>query len=404
MHFQNPKNKQLVCLTLSFLGFVFGWKAMGDTPWEAANVTLGIAVGILTYFVALTIADGRLSPLNVPKNMERIGLLNKAGESPLLLANRPEKKIKNGMILTFNNRGIERKIWEDKKEALEAVFNICIWKIKEGRNHHTIMVFAVPSNGGLPEMLPWTQDCLSHDDFVLVLGRAIQGVFSVNLATIPHILIGGSTGSGKSVLIKSLLIQCIQTGASVYVADFKGGVDYPQGWDDVCHMIFDVPTLLSTLKELVEELETRKEELRYSGCRNIHQYNTEIRDAFRRIIFGCDEVAELLDPTGRSKADKEQIDTIRGYLATLARQGRAMGIHLLLATQRPDAKVMDGQIKNNIDCRICGRADLVLSQIILDNGSAAEIPKDVPGRFICNLDGGIEFQGYAISDFGGGRA
>ena len=81
-----------------------------------------------------------------------------------------------------------------------------------------------------------------------------------------------------------------------------------------------------------------------------------------------------------------------------------MGIHLLLATQRPDVKVMDGQIKNNIDCRICGRADLILSQIILDNGSAAEIPKDVPGRFICNLDGGIEFQGYAISDFGGGRA
>ena len=138
-------------------------------------------------------------------------------------------------------------------------------------------------------------------------------------------------------------------------------------------MIFDVPTLLSTLKELVGELETRKEELRYSGCRNIHQYNTEIRDTFRRIIFGCDEVAELLDPTGRSKADKEQIEIIKGYLATLARQGRAMGIHLLLATQRPDVKVMDGQIKNNIDCRICGRADLILSQIILDNGSAAEI-------------------------------
>ena len=112
---------------------------MGDTPWEAVNFALGIAVGILTYFVALTVVDGRLAPLNVPKNMERIGLLNKAGESPLLLANRPEKKIKNGMILTFNNRGIERKIWEDKKEALEAVFNICIWKIKEGRNHHTII-------------------------------------------------------------------------------------------------------------------------------------------------------------------------------------------------------------------------------------------------------------------------
>ena len=206
MHFQNLQNKQLVCFLLSLLAFLFGWLAMGDTPWAIVNFALGMAVGILTYLIALTVADGRLGPLSIHKNMERIGMLNKAGESPLLLTNRPDKKIKNGMILTFNNRGIERKIWEDKKEALEAVFNICIWKIKEGRNHHTIMVFAVPSNGGLPEMLPWTQDCLSHDDFVLVLGRAIQGVFSVNLATIPHILIGGSTGSGKSVLIKSLLI------------------------------------------------------------------------------------------------------------------------------------------------------------------------------------------------------
>lgn len=126
-----------------------------------------------------------------------------------------------------------------------------------------------------------------------------------------------------------------------------------------------------------------------------------MRHVYKRIIFGCDEIAELLDKTGRNKTEKEQIDVIIGYLSTLARQGRAMGIHLILATQRPDAAILPGQVKNNLDCRICGRSDLVLSQIILDNGSALEIPKDILGRFVCNLGGDTEFQGYTVSDFEG---
>ena len=89
-----------------------------------------------------------------------------------------------------------------------------------------------------------------------------------------------------------------------------------------------------------------------------------------RIIFACDEVAELLDKTGRSKDDKAEVAAIENLLSTIARQGRAFGIHLILATQRPDSNILAGQIKNNLDYRVCGRADLVLSQIILDKGDA----------------------------------
>ena len=101
---------------------------------------------------------------------------------------------------------------------------------------------------------------------------------------------------------------------------------------------------------------------------------------------------------GLDKPNKELVTAIIGQLSTLARLGRAFGIHLVLATQRPDANVLPGQIKNNIDIRICGRADLVLSQIILDNGDAAALPKDIPGRFLCNLDGGTLFQGYTLEN------
>lgn len=84
---------------------------------------------------------------------------------------------------------------------------------------------------------------------------------------------------------------------------------------------------------------------------------------------------------------------IESRLATIARLGRAFGIHLILATQRPDANILCGQIKNNIAYRICGRADNVLSGIILDSTAAAdEIPSDARGRFIDN--NGVIFQSY----------
>ena len=117
----------------------------------------------------------------------------------------------------------------------------------------------------------------------------------------------------------------------------------------------------------------------------------------QRLVFACDEVAEVLDKTGRSKEDKELLAKIESRLATIARLGRAFGIHLILATQRPDASIIPGQIKNKLDFRVCGRAENVLSQIILDNGSAAEqIPKDARGRFITG-DGTV-FQAYWMDE------
>ncbi len=87
-------------------------------------------------------------------------------------------------------------------------------------------------------MLPWNDNYLSPDNFVLVLGESLTGPVTVNLANIPHILLGGSTGSGKSVLLKLLLMQALRKGAEVYIADFKGGVDFPKVWRQKCHMCF----------------------------------------------------------------------------------------------------------------------------------------------------------------------
>lgn len=83
--------------------------------------------------------------------------------------------------------------------------------------------------------------------------------------------------------------------------------------------------------------------------------------------MACDEIAEVLDKTGLDKDQKVLVGQIESKFSIIARLRRAFGMHLMFATQRPDADVLKEQIKNNIGYRICGRADKVLSQIILNN-------------------------------------
>ena len=249
----------------------------------------------------------------------------------------------------------------------------------------------------MPEVLKWENSYLSSKSFVLVLGESYTGPVTVNLTHIPHILLGGSTGSGKSVLLKLLLMQSLRKGAEVYIANFKGGVDFPQVWHEKCQMCFTEEDLLYTLDQLAAVLEYRKKALKELGSPNIDAYNETTENKLPRLIFACDEVAEVLDRTGADSERKKLLSQIESRLSTIARQGRAFGIHLILATQRPDATIIPGQIRNNMDFRVCGRADSVLSQIILDNTSAADqIPKDARGRFI-TADGTV-FQGYLFNE------
>ena len=328
---------------------------------------------------------------------QRIGMTNSAGEVPMLLTRTRDQRHSNVEILEFDAVGIPLTEWEKERGYIEAALNVNIVKIIEGRNKRRILLHVVSADSGLPDFIEWNDSYLTDDDSTLILGKSQLGLESVDLSKIPHILLGGSTGSGKSILLKVLLVQSLKKNAIVSIADFKGGVDFPKIWHDKCKMCFDEDTLLTLLTELTDELERRKTLFRDTGCANIGDYNKRSAVPLQRHIFACDEVAEVLDKTGLTKEQKETIGLIESRLSIIARQGRAFGIHLILATQRPDANILSGQIRNNIDCRVCGRADTILSQIILDNTTAAEqIPKHKAGRFI--LHDGTVFQGFWVDE------
>ena len=331
------------------------------------------------------------------EGLQKVGLVNHAGEAPVLIAKRQDTDNPRLTVWEFDPCGIPLGEWEDKRARIETALNITIAKMTWAEGRKIICVYAVPAESDFPALLPWKDKYLSPDSFVLVLGESLTGPVTVNLANIPHILLGGSTGSGKSVLLKLLLMQAVEKGAEVYIADFKGGVDFPRVWRQKCHMCFREDELLHTLDQLTAVLECRKKRLEETECKDLDTYNEATGEGLPRLVFACDEVAEMLDKTGADNERKKLLAQIENKLSTIARQGRAFGIHLILATQRPDATIIPGQIRNNMDFRVCGRADSVLSQIILDNTSAAEqIPKDARGRFITG-DGTV-FQGYLFDE------
>ena len=400
---------KLIFLVLFILGAVLIWHTQADIAAAADNIDLISPVAefaakniFVTYLITAGIAVTILilfpiGKRSVQDRLKSIGLINHTEAVPELKSKRKDKQNPRISIWEFTSQGIPLKVWKDKQAAIETALDITIVKIKNGSGKSRVLIQAVPAVSDLPDMIKWKDKNLSLQSFILNLGESVTGPVTVNLTKVPHILLGGATGSGKSVLLKLLLMQANRKGANVCIADFKGGVDFPPVWHKECRMCFEEQSTLELLTELTEELERRKQLLKAAGLPNIDHYNAATGENLQRFIFACDELAEMLDKTGLTKEQKEIVVKIESRLSVIARQGRAFGIHLILATQRPDANILSGQIRNNINCRICGRADNILSQIILDNTAAAEqIPKDASGRFL--LHDGTVFQAYWFDD------
>lgn len=332
-----------------------------------------------------------------------IGFKNSVNVPPILIY---RECLDSSIKLVFDNVGISLTCWKNRKEEIESILNISIDSINIGDNNRQIIIHACQGKFDYNKDIYWNDENHPQNKGSLLLGESLFNKIYLSLNDYPHILIGGATGSGKTLLLKLILMQCINNGFIVNIADFKGGVDFGRIWENHCMFVTDISNTTKKLDEIISELENRKKLYSQNGYKNISDYNEHELIKHKRIIFACDELAELLDTTGLSTKEKEPIRKIQNQLSSLARLGRAFGIHLILATQRPDANIISGQIKNNISYKICGRADQVLSQIILDNTDASTyIPSDSKGLFL-NQDGTL-FKAYLFDETtdiqGGGR-
>ncbi len=212
----------------------------------------------------------------------------------------------------------------------------------------------------------------------IVLGRDVAGgAILADLAKMPHLMIAGSTGSGKTVcintLIASLLFQNNPEMLKFIMIDPKRVELTP--YNEIPHLLTPVITdpdkAVNSLKWSISEMENRYETLSQLGCRNIESYNQAVRTKYKQreilpyIIIVVDELADLMATHGRE---------VEAAIVRLAQMARAVGIHLVLSTQRPSVEVITGLIKANITARIAFQvASQIDSRTILDMSGAEKL-------------------------------
>lgn len=371
------------------------------------DVFAGLVVGIHRTLYPLYAIAGLLALIvllgypygarKASKALARAGIVNSVGEAPMLLIRRRDRYDPRLLRYEFDSANLPLSYWQDHQAEIEAALNICVIKMNCSRGKHRIRLSCIPAGEGIPDYAEYTPDVLPAEEAKLALGVGLVGTVTVDLSKTAHLLIAGNSGSGKTVLLRCLLRQAVEKGYRVYIADYKGGIDFSPWWHEHCTVAYDENDVLSMLQTLVEELRHRMILLKLHGVNNIDRCNTVTDQHLPRILIAFDEIAEALDKTGADKPRKEHIAQVEQCLATLSRLGRACGIHLIIGVQRPDVNAVPAQIKTNLSYRCCSRADNVLSMIALDNTSAADqIPKDSRGRFI-DSEGQL-FQAYYLKE------
>lgn len=337
---------------------------------------------------------------NIYNDLKIAGIIGMDGKVPVLLNKQNDSK--GYEIYTFKGL-VNFSIWKKKIEDLETVMNITIKELKQGKSKKIVIIKAVPGtilmpgDDGIP--LLWNDDYIKEKDGVVSLGRNELEEITADFNKDPHFIAAGATGSGKSVIIRCILWQFIAKGHKVILVDFKGALEFGEAYQRYGDTITDKKSLAKQLDVLLKENELRQAELGRVGAKNINDYNKKSDKRMYRVLLIIDELGEVLDKSGLNDEEKELTQKIEGALSSFARVSRATGIHMLFGIQRPDAKIITGQIKTNVTGRICGRvSDGPASEIVLNSTAAAQLPK-IGGRMIYQNGGDMEvFQGYFFQD------
>jgi S-DNA-T family DNA segregation ATPase FtsK/SpoIIIE len=208
----------------------------------------------------------------------------------------------------------------------------------------------------------------------LSIGKDIQGnMITIDLQKMPHVLIAGATGSGKSILTNGFIVSLLMTKTPDEVKFIM--IDPKQvelsDYNGISHLltpvITDMDKVVNSLKWAIAEMESRYTIFRESKVKNIEGYNKVMGyAALPYIVIVVDEMADMMMSTNRVETENA--------IVRLAQKARATGIHLLLATQRPSVDVITGLIKANIPGRIgMSVTTNVDSRVILDNIGAESL-------------------------------
>ncbi len=216
------------------------------------------------------------------------------------------------------------------------------------------------------------KDFIDADPLVFPAGRDVSGepIFA-NIEKMPHMMIAGSSGSGKSISIHSILISLLyknspQTLKLILIDPKRVELAHYDGIPHlVAPVITDVKKSMGVFRWAIDEMDKRYQLLQENGSRDIKSYNAKAKEKLPYIMIVIDEMADLMARYGKD---------VEGSIVRLAQMARATGIHLLLSTQRPSVDVVTGLIKANITTRLALKVGSQIdSKTILDTAGAEKL-------------------------------
>lgn len=294
--------------------------------------------------------------------------------------------------LRLSRSGLSLDQFKKSSSGLESALQVYIDDIQENREKGTVDV--IYSHTPMPSLIR-LEGISNIEPNTFTVGISRTGTHKASLKDVPHILVAGQTGGGKSTVLRQIIMTLYLNNPkyTFLLIDLKDGLEFQLFTQT--KRIFVAATInetISRLQKVLGELTTRTGILKRSNCKDIDGFLSlseqdqkrniagalDPETGFSRKVIVIDEVSELFLASSLVSGKDSQL--ARDIISKLARQGRAAGLHLIIGTQRPDARALDTQIKANLPGKICfPMSDMHSSLVVLGNARAKDLAQ-IPGR------------------------
>ena len=358
--------------TLSFFLLINGIPLLVLFGTRHYQEALSLSLPLMGVLAVITLFACGFSPFRryvvFQKAIERASLKNGKGEKPKVKAIVPIGEHRLKVIVETCGVGINK--FKAQKDSLTAGFRQKVEDIVHAKDMGKVEIILCKRD--LPSMVGF-HELYSHikEPYSFIVGQNVKGVVTQKIQSLPHLLISGATGGGKSVFFRSTMLSLLKSSPHIqmYLLDLKRGVEVKEFAALPNVMIAaDEAEATNILEALVDEMHRRYEILENSGHKSIDP----TRDKLDLIVVGIDEAAVLLG--------KSANETARKCMGELARLARAAGIHLIHATQKPVKEAISTEILDNLAGRMTFKMISLAASNVAMGGSYAQKLPAIKGR------------------------
>ncbi len=347
--------------------------ALPEYAWGRTYFYFGIAV------LAFPVVIGGLAKYRFKKYQTAVDLLKMGDQEhkPQVVEVIPEEELKT--VIKIKSPGISLDKFKAKSGDFQAAFNQTVEDIQAEENQPNTIQISI-SRYPLPSMVSFESHLMDlKNEGEFMIGQSRRGFILQNIAELPHMLVAGTSGSGKSTFFKQALIGLMKSSpdAQFILIDLKRGAELGvfAGVPGV-RVAKTIETAVSLLRDAKEEMKKRFDLLEQKGISkiipDIHQVP--------RLVIAIDEASELISIPSRSNPEKNLMLEAREITNDIAKLGRAAAINLLIATQKVHKSIIDTALQENLGGRMAFRmATLANSASVLGSKGANNLSTN-PGR------------------------